>query len=287
MPAWKLRYWQLVRNPDMFLLYGTLLTLQFAMLELAFEIWDRWEDPSGILWLEYFEHMAEAGGVAAVLLVARAIVNWLRGMPVPAGGMARAPKEHWMAWVNRLTSNPRLAVDVALLLALAGGVPYYIMDVWDFRNTSVTTFWSLVLEDTLFGVSVVGLLLVLRAFAVHLVNGSAAAYGERLAGAADGAFYNDPARLLRALVYLIPFIGLICISVTVWDWRGAGFWEVWYFFFLAGVEMLVSLAIFIGGRALHAEAWAEQPAMLASADGVVSQPVTAGATPPGSTGTPA
>jgi hypothetical protein len=284
-PAWKLRYWRLVRSPDMFLLFGMLLTLYFAMLELIFEIWDRWEDPSGILWLEFFEHMAEAGGVVAVLLVARAIVNWLRGTPVPAGGFSRAPQEHWMAWAYRVAANPRLVIDVALLFALLGGVPFYIMDVWDFRNEPVTTFWSLVLEDTLFGVSIIGSLLVLRAFATHLVNGSAGTYGERLAGTGDGAFYNDPAKMLRALVYLIPFIGLTYISVIVWDWRGEGFWIVWYFFFLIGGYMLVPLAIFIGGRALYAEAWAEQPVMLASTDGKVSQPAAASLTPPGSTGT--
>jgi hypothetical protein len=92
--------------------------------------------------------------------------------------------------------------------------------------------------------------------------------------------------LLRLIVYLIPAVGLVHLSLDVWDVRGTDFWIVWYYFFVIGRALIVPLAIFIGGRALYAEAFAEQPAMLASGDGAASQPATAGVTPPGS-GTPA
>jgi hypothetical protein len=237
------------------------------------------------VWLEFVGHIAEVGSAAAFLIVVRAILNWLRGSEIPDGGLGRAAGEDLAAWVHRLTGNPFLAVNAVLLLAVVGGMPFFVMDLWDFRNADVELFWVLLLENTLYGLSIIGALLVLRAFGLYLANGSAGSFRERLAGASEAAFYDNPAWLLRFLAYAIATVGLVYLSLRVWNERGDGFWEVWYYFFLIGFDMLVPLAVFIGGRALYAEAWAEQPAMLASTDGKVSQPAAASLTPPGSTGT--
>jgi hypothetical protein len=75
----------------------------------------------------------------------------------------------------------------------------------------------------------------------------------------------------------------------VWDWRGTDFWIVWYFFFLIFFDTVVPLAIFLGARALYAEAWAERaPAMMASAAAPAAPAASVpGAPPPSGTGTPA
>lgn len=235
------------------LMFGVYLTAYLGVASLLFIMWRLFDSNPNSIWNAFFTDIALIGVAVGFLMIARPLVNWIIGNEVTGGEIQQAEGETRSAWLQRVTGNPMHVINIGTIVILLSVFPFYLIQLWSNRNTPVINFWSELLGITLLVIVIVGALLVLRSTAMIVLSGSSTPIGQRLKLAADGPLMSDPGQLLRILVYLIAFVGLGSVCLTVWWWQGEAVWQIWYQFLNEFGFMLVSLAMALGGKAIYAE----------------------------------
>lgn len=243
----------LVGNPGSFLAVGIIALAYFGLLELIFGIL-LWDDfAAGNLWRVVFGQVAVLGGAVGLLLAARLIVIWSSNHSILAGDWARDEEESRGLWAERVLNQPKLGLDISIVLLLIAGASFFLIDVWSDRNLSASDFWATLLEDSFYGLAGLGTLLMLRAI-LPLLSGGMNDLGNKAQQASIGPALSDPGRLLRMFTYVLAYVGLAWVAISQISIRNwADGWETWYVFLLTLLISSLPLGIYLGFQALYAE----------------------------------
>jgi hypothetical protein len=251
----------LTADTDRTLTFGVYLTAYIGLFMIIFTVWNRFDSSAGSMWQTFFYDSSLVGGAVAFLLIARTLINWLRGREMSGGEMGRGEGEDVWRWALRLTNNPMHMVNLATAVVLATGLTFYLVNMWSSRNWDADAFWSQLLLHTVYGLIVVGALLFLRAMIAIAGSGPSSGFRDRLREAAEGPLLNDPGQILRVGIYALAFVGLASVCVEMLADQGAPVWIVWYYFFNFINAMALPIAMAIGAKAVYAEVLGDARAM--------------------------
>lgn len=213
------------------LYWGVIALAYLGGLMLSLEMWTARDNFPTNIWTRFFYDIAGIIGTMGVIVLLTRLAEIASGK---ANTFSMAGSHGVADRVSRVLSDPgRVVLPVLLIIAVAGSA-WALIIIWSGRNAPVDYFWSQVMSTLFLLVAAISLPLVLWSLWKGLFEPNAVRTGP--------PFLYDTPRLLKILIVLMVYMGLIEFVLDMWIFRDSNPASIW----ALGMSDLFNIAVRVG-----------------------------------------
>ena len=222
------------------LIFGLYVIAIIGAINLVIDMWIARDSATKTIWQRFFFDLFEIAVNIGYLLIAIRVLSWINKTDEPANAASDAqPVQRLVGFLGDLRGTL-----VFTVLAIAStGIVWFMISMWSARNAGAIDFWRLITFDAVVVVGTLAPVLVLWvAWNVHILKTKQTNGFE---------FLPQPYPLIKRLIYVIVYGGIVSTVLLVWLERPAGPARIW----ADMVHMLgfvaTPVALMIAARAIY------------------------------------
>lgn len=222
------------------LVFGLYVIAIIGMLNLTIDMALAVDSSTGTIWLRFFGDLFPIAVNIGYLLVAIRILGWINKTDNPAEiSSDSGPVQRAVSYLGDL----RGSLIFAVLAIASTGTVWFILNMWIARNAGGAALWRLMSFDALVGLGALAPVLVLwAAWDLHVLKTDRANMPE---------FLREPYSLLKRLLYVVVYAGVLSTVLLLWLERPAGPARIWADMFHMLGLVAAPVAILVGARAIY------------------------------------
>lgn len=230
----------LVEDDHRRLVFGLYVIAIIGMLNLTIDMALAVDSATSTIWLRFFGDLFPIAVNIGYLLVAIRILGWINKTDKPTEVSSDSgPVQRVVSYLGDLRGSLIFAV---VAIASTGSV-WFMVSMWIARNAGNAAFWRLITFDALAVLGALAPVLVLwAAWELHVLKTNRANIPE---------FLREPYSLLKSLLYVIVYTGVLSTVLLLWLERPAGPSRIWADTFHMLGLVAAPVAILVGARAIY------------------------------------
>ncbi len=230
----------LVEDDHRRLIFGLYVIAIIGMLNLTIDMALAVDSATSTIWLRFFGDLFPIAVNVGYLLVAIRILGWINKTDKPTEISSNSgPVQRAVSYLGDLRGGLTFAV---LAIASTGAV-WFMVSMWIARNAGGAAFWRLISFDALVLLGALAPVLVLwAAWDLHVLKTNRVNIPE---------FLREPYSLLKRLLYVIVYVGVLSTVLLLWLERPAGPSRIWADMFHMLGLVATPVAILVGARAIY------------------------------------